>query len=105
MAKPMNTNDRLKDKMSKGHFLSDDEKNYLQLDAHNAVAGIAERYRNRGAGFVLMMAEAFFDEAKRIANREAIKAGKQPVSKQREPETLEETEASDDSFSNFFSKR
>src|SRR5262245_30019447 len=64
------TNQRLKDKIDKGQYLSDTEKAYLKMEAKNAVNGVAGKYRGRGSHFVKLMAEVFHEEAQAIADEE-----------------------------------
>lgn len=48
--------DKIRDKVDKGQFLDDAEKQYLNLEAGNAVDGLIGRWGGRGAGFLLHMA-------------------------------------------------
>lgn len=90
------TMEKIRDKVDKGQFLDDAEKQYLDLEAGNAVDGVIGRWQGRGAGFVLHMAKLLEKRGQELREKELGRARKEtPKPATHEPQHNEADHASD----------
>lgn len=72
------SNKVIKDKQDKGHYLSDAEKAYIDMEAQQAAEQFVERNKRKGSAFLVAALRKAGELAQKVADEEQRKQGKPP---------------------------